>query len=59
MPNAPKFKARTVRVPDELWDEARVLADERGEVMSDIVRRALRRYVKSARKDVYGYPPVD
>lgn len=46
MPNKPKFPARTVRVPDELWNAARDKAADRGEILSDIVRRALRDYVK-------------
>lgn len=46
MPNQPKFPARTVRVPDELWQAARAKADERGDNVSQVVREALRRYVK-------------
>lgn len=46
MPNQPKHPARTVRVPDSLWAEAKAKADERGETMSQVIRDALRRYVR-------------
>ena len=39
-------KIRTVRVPDELWDEAQEIAAERGESLSEVIRAALERYVK-------------
>jgi predicted transcriptional regulator len=42
----PGNPARAVRVEDELWDAAMVIATERGETLSDIMRDALRRYVK-------------
>lgn len=45
MPNAPKTKHRTVRVPDELWAQAQERAAERGESLSDVIRRALQEYV--------------
>ena len=47
-PNAPRpdNKARTIRVPDDLWAKARERADERGETISDAVRRFLERYVR-------------
>jgi negative regulator of replication initiation len=34
-------------VPDELWNAAKAKADERGETVSDVLRRALERYVKA------------
>ena len=37
---------RSVRIPDELWDAARVTADANGETITDVVVRALTRYVK-------------
>jgi len=46
MPNAPKTPGRNVRVPDELWHAAQAKADERGESVSDVVRRALEKYVR-------------
>ena len=47
MPNAPKTPSRNVRVSDELWHAAQAKADERGESVSDVVRRALEKYVRS------------
>lgn len=38
---------RNVRVPDDLWQAAMAKAAERGETLSDVLRRALERYVKS------------
>lgn len=45
---APRYgeRARTVRVPDDLWTAAKGKAAERGETVSDVLRRALERYVK-------------
>lgn len=37
---------RTVRVPDHVWDSAVAKAKERGETVSDVIRRALERYAK-------------
>ena len=45
MPNQPKTPLRNVRVSDELWQAALFKAEERGETVSDVVRRALERYV--------------
>lgn len=45
MPNQPKTPLRNVRVPDELWQAALLKAQDRGETVSDVVRRALERYV--------------
>lgn len=38
---------KSFRVSQELWDAAQVKAAERGETVSDIIRRALERYVKA------------
>ena len=48
MPNAPRGdnKARTVRVPDELWETARRRAASRGETVSEAVRKSLVNYNK-------------
>lgn len=43
MPDTP----RAIRVPDDLWQAALAAADKRGETVSDVVRRALQRYVRS------------
>jgi predicted HicB family RNase H-like nuclease len=44
VPNQPKTPQRTVRVPDDVWERAKVRAEARGETVSDVVRRALERY---------------
>ena len=44
MPNQPKTKARSVRVSDDLWEAAKVRAEQRGETVTDAIVRALRRY---------------
>lgn len=45
-PNQPATPVRTVRVPDEVWEALRQRADERGETVTDVVLRALRRYLR-------------
>lgn len=46
MPNKPKTPSRNVRVEDELWNEALRITAERGETVADVIRAALKRYVK-------------
>ncbi len=48
MPNKPRpdNPARSVRVPDDLWQAAKDRAAERGETVTDVLVRALRRYVR-------------
>ena len=46
VPNAPKTPSRNVRVPDDLWHAAMSKALDRGESLSDVIRRALEKYVK-------------
>jgi predicted HicB family RNase H-like nuclease len=46
MPNAPKTPSRNVRVPDDLWQAAMAKALDRGETLSEVIRRALEKYVK-------------
>lgn len=48
MPNQPRpdNPARGVRVPDELWEAAKERAAERGETVTDVIVRALKRYVR-------------
>lgn len=36
---------RTVRVPDELWEAAKRIAADRDETVTDVIIRALERYV--------------
>jgi len=35
-----------VRVPDELWDAVKRAAADRGATVTDVILRALRRYVR-------------
>jgi hypothetical protein len=46
VPNTPGTPRRTIRVPDALWDAAAAKAEENGESVSDVIRRALERYVR-------------
>lgn len=40
---------RAVRVDDPLWDEARTVAQERDDNLSEIIRQALRNYINEHR----------
>lgn len=46
VPNQPKTPVKCFRIPEDLYRAAMAKADERGEVLSDVVRAALQRYVK-------------
>jgi hypothetical protein len=46
VPNTPGTPRRTIRVPDGLWEAAQAKAGERGDNLSDVIRRALERYVR-------------
>lgn len=48
MPNQPRrdVKPRSIKVSDDLWEAAKKRADEKGETISHVVRRALERYAK-------------
>lgn len=46
VPNQPATPNRTIRVPDDLWDEAMRKAHDRDETVTDVVIRALKRYVR-------------
>lgn len=37
---------RTIRVPEDLWQAALSKAEERGEILSDEIRKFLERYVQ-------------
>jgi predicted DNA-binding protein len=50
VPNKPKTKGRSIRVPDELWQEALNTSHQQGETISDVVREALQEYVEKHRK---------
>jgi antitoxin component of RelBE/YafQ-DinJ toxin-antitoxin module len=43
MPKKPMIQ-RMIRVPEDLWERAKVRADERGENVSEAVRKFLERY---------------
>jgi hypothetical protein len=43
----PPRKPRHFRCEDELWDAAKAKADERSDVLSEVIREALKRYVRS------------
>lgn len=45
MPKEP-MKARPIRVSDKLWAAAKQRADEKGETVSEAVRKFLERYVR-------------
>ena len=44
----PPRKPRSVKVEDDLWTAALAKADERGEILSEEIRRFLTRYVRRA-----------
>jgi len=46
MPNQPKTPLRSVRVPEDIWQAAKARAEEKGETVSDVIMRALRRYAR-------------
>lgn len=46
MPNKPKTPKRGVRVSDELWQAAKRVARDRDETVTDVIIRALERYVR-------------
>lgn len=46
VPNKPKTPLRSFRISDEVYEAAQKKAAEKGESVSDVVRRALERYSK-------------
>jgi predicted DNA binding CopG/RHH family protein len=46
VPNMPATPNRTIRVPDELWEAVKRKASDRGETVTDVILRALRRYLR-------------
>ena len=54
VPNKPKTPIRGVRVPDEEWHPAQARAKERGETVTDVVRRGLRAYAEEAELEKEG-----
>lgn len=45
----PARRNRTVKVEDDLWEAALRKAEERGDVLSEVIRAALKRYVRSTK----------
>lgn len=45
-PNSPKTPMHSFRVEDELWEAAKKRAVERGETLTEALRKFLRRYSK-------------
>jgi hypothetical protein len=45
-PNQPSTPKHGVRVPDELWQAVKRAAADNGETVTDVILRALRRYVR-------------
>ena len=41
----PPRRPRSVKVEDDLWDAAMRKAEERGEILSEVIREALKRYI--------------
>lgn len=50
VPNTPGTPRHSVRLSDELWADARLMAEEQGLTVSDVVRQDLERRVKRWRK---------
>lgn len=46
VPNQPATPKRGVRVPDELWEAAKRAAADNDETVTDVILRALTRYVR-------------
>lgn len=45
------MKPRQIRVRSPLWEDALVAADERGEVLSEEIRKFLEHYVKAHERE--------
>jgi hypothetical protein len=51
VPNQEATPRRTLRIPDEIWEEALRIARDRGETVTDVVLRALKRYIREFGED--------
>lgn len=49
VPNKPKNTAKNFRIEDEIWHDAKLVAEKRGEVISDEIRKFVYRYVSENR----------
>lgn len=47
VPNQEATPRRTVRVPDDLWNAAKRAARDHGETLTEVIVRALIRYVRT------------
>lgn len=58
-PRRPALKARTIKASDELWFAAMAAAEERGEYLSEVIRRLLAEYVAQGADSAHdvGAPP--
>jgi predicted DNA-binding protein len=52
---SPGTRARSVRVPDDLWDTARRISQAEGTPLSDVIRESLERYVETHRSWLHFY----
>jgi len=43
--------ARQIRVPASIWEAAKEIAEQNDETISDVVRRAITKYVRKHRGD--------
>lgn len=50
VPNQPKTPLHSFRCPDELWQSAKDAAAANDEVLAEVLRKYLERYVKSRAK---------
>lgn len=51
MPNQPATPNRTLRIPDEVWDEMKRITADRGETITDVTLRAYLRYIREFGED--------
>lgn len=51
MPNQEATPRRTIRVPEDVWDGVKRVAADRNETVTDVVNRALRRYLREFGED--------
>lgn len=46
MPNVPATQNRSIRIPDDVWEAVLRIAEDRGETATDVILRAIVRYVR-------------
>lgn len=57
MPNQPATPHRTLRIPDEIWDEMKRITSDRGETITAVTIRAYVRYIREFGDDRDDMPP--